>query len=245
MLYGVANSGHRILAIKGANAVCPYCRGSLIPKCGQIKIHHWAHKESKGCPYATGMTHWHYGWLKKFDSIREFGWEIEYFFDSIRFDAFNSKKKQAVEFQRTVDLENIKTKIAFCTDKGIKLYWLINPRLFENFVYTRDFLGNTRHVLFSMRACKRKVGILLNMFKDHPSIVFSIDFTEKSFLPRYVSERVESYLWFTTREIVYDQMKEPYMPMGVYVIKEIPFINNRRWGKRTTLFLDYRKSHFM
>ena len=83
------------------------------------------------------------------------------------------------------------------------------------------------------------------MFKDHPSIVFSIDFTEKSFLPRYVSERVESYLWFTTREIVYDQMKEPYMPMGVYVIKEIPFINNRRWGKRTTLFLDYRKSHFM
>jgi hypothetical protein len=215
------------------------CRVGLAPP-----FDSWAHKESKGCPYATGMTLWHYEWLKKFDSIRESGWEIEYFFGSIRFDAFNSQKKQAVEFQRTVDLETIKTKIAFCVNEGIKLHWLINPRLFENFVYTRDFLGNTKHVLFSMRACRRKIGDLLNMFKDHRSIVFSIDFTKKSFLPKYVTARVESPLWFSPREVTPDQMKEPYIPTGIYVIKEIPCINNRHWGKRITLFIDHKKSHF-
>ena len=47
MFYGEANDSHRILASKGASAVCPYCRGPLIPKCGQIKLHHWAHRESR------------------------------------------------------------------------------------------------------------------------------------------------------------------------------------------------------
>ena len=85
MVYGMADNGERVVARKGTNALCPHCRGPLIAKCGQILVHHWAHKEAKGCPYASGMTFWHYEWLRNFDSLKESGWEVEYFLDSIAF----------------------------------------------------------------------------------------------------------------------------------------------------------------
>ena len=240
MLYGMAKDGHRIAAAKGVRASCPHCRGPLIPKCGQIKIHHWAHRESKDCPYATGMTSWHYEWLQNFDDLGESGWEVEYFLDSIRFDAFNPEKKQAVEFQRTVDLEHIKTKVSICANKGIKLFWLMSPRLFQNFVYTGDFLGDRRHVLFSLRACKRKITALLDAFMGR--IAFSIDFTKETCLPKYAATRVDTLAWFFHEEITPGQTKKSYMPTGIYVIKEIPCIKHPRWRNRTALFLDRRES---
>ena len=35
----------RIEAIKGATGVCPVCGSELVAKCGEVYIHHWAHKK--------------------------------------------------------------------------------------------------------------------------------------------------------------------------------------------------------
>ena len=39
----------RIEAIKGSKGVCPCCGNDLVAKCGEVYIHHWAHKKKCGC----------------------------------------------------------------------------------------------------------------------------------------------------------------------------------------------------
>jgi len=244
MLYGITNDGERILPCKDVKSLCPHCRGPLIPKCGQIKIHHWAHKESKGCPYSSSMTHWHYEWLVNFDNLAGDGWEVEYFFNTIRFDAFNTKMMQAVEFQRLVDLDYIKTKISICRNEGIKLFWLISPHLFENFVYTKNFMGKKGHILFALRACKRRIDALLDNFLGEDNVIFSIDFRKKAYLPKYVTDSFDISGCFFYEEASMSRRKDHQMPTGIYVIQKVPQFNQYRWQKRTTLFLNHKKSHF-
>lgn len=246
MLYAVTNDVQKIRPHKNVRGLCPHCRGPLIPKCGQIKIHHWAHKEAKGCPYSSGMTPWHYGWLERFDNHPQDGWEVEYFFNSIRFDAFNPKKMQAVEFKRSIDLEYIKTKISICRNEGIKLLWLISPHPFKNFVYTENFMRKKGHVLFALRNCKRRIDVLPDKFLGDDNTVFLIDFREQAYLPRYVTDSIDigGGLWYKDTSV---SRKEVHpMPTGIYVIQEPPqtdLYRSRRW-LTTTLFLDQKKSHF-
>lgn len=58
----------RILAepeIKDAH--CEICGDVLIPKCGKIKIWHWAHKNSMDCDnWSEEETEWHKEWKNKF-----------------------------------------------------------------------------------------------------------------------------------------------------------------------------------
>ena len=51
----------KIEAQKGIkNAVCQFCGKIVIPKCGQVKIHHWAHKTKENCdPWWENETEWH------------------------------------------------------------------------------------------------------------------------------------------------------------------------------------------
>ena len=56
-------------AVKGSLGFCPDCNNPLIPKCGEINIHHWAHKGERDCDsWAEPETPWHFerkGWLPK------------------------------------------------------------------------------------------------------------------------------------------------------------------------------------
>jgi hypothetical protein len=244
MLYGIANNGTRIRAHRNACAACPHCRGPLIPKCGEIKIHHWAHKEAKSCPYSSGTTLWHYEWLVNFDDLAKDGWEVEYFFKSIRFDAFNPERKQAVEFQRSVDLDYARTKISLCRSEGVRLFWLISPHLFKNFIYARNFMNRKEHCLFALRACKRKIDTLFDSFLGTDNVVFAIDFREKDHLPSYVSREVHTTGWYLHYDATSGSMRDFRMTPGIYVVRQVPHIRKRGWRNRTTLFLEYRKSHF-
>ena len=41
-------NGEKIEAKKSVNdAICPICKALVIPKCGEVKIHHWAHKKNR------------------------------------------------------------------------------------------------------------------------------------------------------------------------------------------------------
>lgn len=54
-------------AQKGFKGVCPNCGAELIPKCGDYKIHHWAHKGNKNCdPWQEQETEWHRAWKNNY-----------------------------------------------------------------------------------------------------------------------------------------------------------------------------------
>ena len=242
MLYGIADSSERIIAQKNAKAVCAHCKGILTPKCGSIKVHHWAHKEAKGCPYAYGMTEWHYDWLVDYQQLSDHGWQSEHFFDSIRFDAYNPNKKQAIEFQRTIDLDYISRKIEICRKAGITLFWLINPTVFRNFAYSDRFEDDKCDTLFSPRRCRRKIVILLEKFIDTKGVTFLIDFRDHECLPRYDADCFRSLSWNDHREI----MKNDIHPMrpGIYKISEMPFAGDNYLRTNCVLKLKYHLSRY-
>lgn len=59
----------RTEAIKGANGICPVCGSEVIAKCGDIKLHHWAHKVIRNCdPWWENETEWHRNWKDNFST---------------------------------------------------------------------------------------------------------------------------------------------------------------------------------
>jgi len=93
----------RIEPKHGQVAICQCCETDLIPKCGQIKVHHWAHKSGFNCDHWwEHETEWHREWKNKFP----IEWQ-----EKIRFDKCNSEKHIAdilipskelvIEFQKS------------------------------------------------------------------------------------------------------------------------------------------------
>lgn len=59
--------GQKIEATKGAKGLCPNCKSELTAKCGEIKVHHWAHKGKRHCDYWwENETDWHRSWKNDF-----------------------------------------------------------------------------------------------------------------------------------------------------------------------------------
>lgn len=51
----------------GLLGICPFCGANLIPKCGNIRIHHWAHISDKNCDkWWENETEWHRSWKNNF-----------------------------------------------------------------------------------------------------------------------------------------------------------------------------------
>jgi len=44
------------------NGTCPECGISMVPKCGEIKIWHWAHPVGEKPCWCEGETEWHLSW---------------------------------------------------------------------------------------------------------------------------------------------------------------------------------------
>lgn len=46
---------------------CPLCGSEMIPKCGDVYVHHWAHKSRRNCdPWWENETEWHRAWKNQF-----------------------------------------------------------------------------------------------------------------------------------------------------------------------------------
>lgn len=66
MKFALVN-GNKVEATKGANGECPCCGSDLIAKCGELKVHHWAHKGSRKCDkWWENETEWHRSWKNYF-----------------------------------------------------------------------------------------------------------------------------------------------------------------------------------
>lgn len=67
MLYARDELNKLIRASKDEIAFCPGCNQKLIPKCGPVKIHHWAHTSSDCDPWTEPITQWHLDWQEYAD----------------------------------------------------------------------------------------------------------------------------------------------------------------------------------
>ncbi|MBS1972638.1 MAG: hypothetical protein JSU04_20185 [Bdellovibrionales bacterium] len=66
MKFSLVN-GERQEAAKGLSGICIGCSQPMIPKCGSIKIWHWAHKGARTCdPWWENETEWHRNWKSRY-----------------------------------------------------------------------------------------------------------------------------------------------------------------------------------
>lgn len=66
MLIGIDKNGNRYKPTKDVECFCPECNSKLVAKMGNIKIHHWSHKNISDCKYGEGETMWHLEWKNNF-----------------------------------------------------------------------------------------------------------------------------------------------------------------------------------
>jgi hypothetical protein len=51
------------------SGICPGCGQAMTPKCGGLRIHHWAHKGIRSCdPWWEPETPWHRAWKAQFST---------------------------------------------------------------------------------------------------------------------------------------------------------------------------------
>lgn len=96
--------GQRQEALPNLSARCPWCERPMVPKCGQVRIWHWAHEGTLLCdPWWENETEWHRNWKGQFpvnwqefvcraengekhvaDVRTDYGWVIEFQHSYIR-----------------------------------------------------------------------------------------------------------------------------------------------------------------
>lgn len=56
-------NGIKRLPFRGGRAICSCCGSTLMAKCGEIVVHHWAHQANKDCDtWSEGIGQWHISW---------------------------------------------------------------------------------------------------------------------------------------------------------------------------------------
>ena len=193
MKYALIND-KKTEATKGANGLCPYCDSELIAKCGEVKIHHWAHKGNRNCdPWWENETEWHRSWKDNFP----IDWQ-----EVIQFDESGEKHIADVktengwvlEFQHSyLTPEERRARNAFYP----KLVWVVDGlrRKRDKIQFLKVLEEST---VISTRPPIRRVHYLeecrlLKEWHDSSSLIF-FDFQE-------VNELKQSDLWllyFTT-----------------------------------------------
>ncbi len=60
-------NGNRSRPLPRAVGFCPFCQSEMIPRCGEVRVHHWAHKSKVDCdPWWEPETDWHRNWKNEF-----------------------------------------------------------------------------------------------------------------------------------------------------------------------------------
>ena len=114
MLYALDANNAKTRPLPGSKAVCPGCGGSVVPKCGKVKIWHWAHR-NQSCDWCAGETDWHRQWKLQFPPDC-----VEVRIGDHRADAVDPQGR-VWEFQsKTLSLEEIQKREATYS----KLVWV-------------------------------------------------------------------------------------------------------------------------
>ncbi|PIU00999.1 MAG: hypothetical protein COT74_00370 [Bdellovibrionales bacterium CG10_big_fil_rev_8_21_14_0_10_45_34] len=117
-------NGERIEAEKGLLGTCIGCERPMIPKCGPIKVKHWAHKSQCECDHWwENETEWHRSWKNVFPIECQ---EIRHKADDGEWHIADVKTKQGyvLEFQHS----SLKPEERLARNNfyGNKLIWVVD-----------------------------------------------------------------------------------------------------------------------
>jgi competence CoiA-like predicted nuclease len=132
MIWAISNQ-ERIRAEPNKTAFCPICSEQVIPKCGEIKIWHWAHKVDRDCDsWAEPDSEWHIKWQNEFPKEEQ---EVVMKKDGMIHRAdIKTKTGKIIEFQScSISAEDVRIREAFY---GENMVWLLNgDTIAKNFCY--------------------------------------------------------------------------------------------------------------
>lgn len=139
MQYALVNNV-RTTPIKGLTGVCIGCGSEVIAKCGDIKIHHWAHKSNVECDsWWEPETEWHRAWKNHFpEEYREIPFTDSATGEVHRADV-HTKSRITLEFQNSpISIAELKSREKFYS----KLVWVINGSKFLNSFIVNENIFN-------------------------------------------------------------------------------------------------------
>jgi hypothetical protein len=154
MLIALTENKERIKPVRGVNTYCPSCMKDVIPKMGEIKIHHWAHKAKSDCAYGKGMTEWHYRWIDR--HYQKGDWEIEHIDGNRRYDCFSASKNLVLEIQKIPAYEYIIDKTRCVLERGYELNW----------IFHEDVLQSLKKTEFLFEASSRRRLVILDVLQE-------------------------------------------------------------------------------
>lgn len=119
----------RIKAVPGAKGTCQSCEKEVVARCGEVNVHHFAHRSKEACEASRyGMTEWHMGWLDSFPKEC-----VEYRLKSggklhiADLVVMNRGRKTVIEFQRRLmPAEDMREREAFWKRNGFDYRWVFD-----------------------------------------------------------------------------------------------------------------------
>lgn len=127
-------NGCRAEATKGIQGRCPVCREPVIAKCGDQRIHHWAHKSNKSCdPWWENETSWHRNWKNLFPKQ----WQEHVFTDSQTGERHiadvATPHNLIIEFQHShISSDERKAREVFYTSENRRMIWIVDGTRLKN-----------------------------------------------------------------------------------------------------------------
>lgn len=135
MQYAIDINGKKINPTRsGEIAICNFCKGKVIGKCGKIYIWHWQHVHDANCDlWKESETDWHRAWKNKFPSEWQENIIVKNGQKHIA-DVF-TPSGIVIEFQNSmISSSTINEREKFYE----KMIWVINAQTFKNNLVTEN-----------------------------------------------------------------------------------------------------------
>jgi len=219
MQYALVN-GLRTEPTKGERGICEGCNGEVIAKCGNVKIHHWAHKNIEDCDsWYEPETQWHRDWKNKFPpGYREIVFTDDNTNEIHRAD-IHTPKGVTIEFQNSsISLDERRSRDKFYS----KLIWVVNGLKFKGGFKLTSSIPNPRtslldnfEVLSSMHADKvlfqdKNTGEMLNIFSPQlETVLLSLEGVETPY---------RMFLWKNRQSVWFDTTSEVFIDIDEEVL---------------------------
>jgi hypothetical protein len=128
MLYALLD-GIKSSATPNSTGLCPFCESEMIPKCGEFKSWHWAHKRIVNCDsWYKPETEWHIRWKKIFGITN---CEIILKKEGVKHIAdVKTIHGRIIELQNSpIDFETLNSREEFY---GTDMIWIVNGLRFSS-----------------------------------------------------------------------------------------------------------------
>ncbi len=187
------NTRTRVRPSRQQRAICQCCEEELIAKCGNFRVHHWAHKNSHCDSWWEPETEWHRNWKNKFPAE----WRESIKYDTISnekhiADIYNPNNDLVIEFQNSpISLDELRSRESFYN----KLIWVVNA---ENAVIKTTSIQSISEEANTM--LEEILNETMNDFIKIPSEIVSLLNNQKD---KILSEMKEGFYKQELKELKY------------------------------------------